>query len=465
VVPREKLSFILGNPPFLGKKEQSPDQKADLLRIFSGVQGAGVLDYVSCWFLLAARYAKDSKIEFGFVATNSVTQGEQVGLLWPVVFQCGPKISFAHRTFKWSNEAKGLAAVHCVIIGMAFQDRPEKSLYSYSSPTSAPYVQSVGKINAYLVDADNVFLPNRSEPLCAVPKLLEGVTPLDDGHLSLDEEGLQLLLSREPSANKWIRRWLTGHSFINNTRIYCLWLSEIDPASLRRMPAVMEMVERVRAFRLGSKSSRSFASRPWQFREIVFPERFLLIPKSSSESRQFLPMGVVEGAIASNACLVLPGSTTFHFGVLASTMHMAWMRNVGGRLKSDYRYSAGIVYNNYPWPDPLDDKARAAIEAAAQGVLDARAEFPDSTLADLYDPLTMPPALVKAHQKLDHAVDAAYLAAEKAAGRKPPRLNTDAERVAFLFERYQALVSLLPTAKPAKSRRRKAGADASDLDR
>jgi hypothetical protein len=422
------------------------------------------------------------------------------------MFGLGVSIGFAHRTFKWTNEARGKAAVHVVIVGFSCVDWPLKSLFSYAGPKDEPEFHQAREINAYLVDAPNVLLPNRAHAICDVPKLIEGITPLDDGHLVLDGEGMAELTRREPDAARWVKRWYTGHSFINDTKLFCLWLSDIDPASLRRLPAVLERVERVREFRLGSRSSQAFASRPWQFRETTIPSKFLLIPKSSSENRAFVPMGIVRDAVASNACLMLPEASIFQFGVMTSMMHMAWMRNVGGRLKSDYRYSAGIVYNNFPWPqlDPhtavipakagihLDSgveakmdsgfrrndeqagagpstsaagaayaqgerfrKHHAAIEAAAQGVLDARAQFPDATLSDLYDPLSMPPALVKAHQVLDRAVDAAYIAAEKAEGRKPPKLTSDAERVAFLFERYQALTSLLPATKPKRKVRRK----------
>jgi len=498
VVPRESLSYILGNPPFVGKKEQSSDQKAELLRIFSNAKGAGVLDYVACWYLLAAKYIVGTNIQCAFVSTNSITQGEQVGVLWSEMFALGVYIGFAHRTFKWTNEARGRAAVHVVIVGFSCVGRSVKSLFSYADPKAEPEFHQAGEINAYLVDAPNVLLPNRSRAICDVPKLIEGITPLDNGHLVLDGEEVAELIRREPEAARWLKRWYSGHSFINDTKLFCLWLSDIDPASLRRLPAVLERVERVREFRLNSRSSQAFASRPWQFRETTISSEFLLIPKSSSENRPFVPMGIVRDAVASNACLMLPEADIFQFGIMTSTMHMAWLRNVGGRLKSDYRYSAGIVYNNFPWPELPDDAApsnivtpaqagvhldsgvkakmdsglrrndeqgntsavaenkhRAAIEAAAQGVLDARAEFPGATLADLYDPLSMPPALVKAHQALDRAVDAAYIAAEKAAGRKPPKLASDAERVAFLFERYQALTSLLPAAKPKRTGRRK----------
>ncbi len=458
VVPKERLSYILGNPPFVGKKEQTAEQKSDLLAIFSDVKGAGVLDLVCAWFLKAARAMQGTRISCGFVSTNSTTQGEQVGILWGALYPLQARITFAHQTFRWTSEAAGAAAVHCVIVGFSCAgDAPIQGIYVQPKGAETSLFIAARQINAYLVDAPAVLLPNRRNPLCGVPKMVEGITPLDDGHLSgLTQVEMDRLVAAEPNSVRWVRPWRTGHGFINSIPSYCLWLADASPSELRSMPEVMVRVERVRSFRASSRSSQGFAARPSHFRETVVPSEFLLIPKSSSEVRAFIPMAVERGAVASNACLMLSGATVFHFGVMTSTMHMAWVRSVCGRLKSDYRYSAGIVYNNFPWPEPLDDKARSAIETAAQAVLDARAAFPDSTLADLYDPLSMPPALMKAHQQLDRAVDAAYTAVEKAAGRKAPKLSTDAERVAFLFERYQALTSLLPAEKPKRGRGKRA---------
>lgn len=426
IIPAQNLSYIFGNPPFVGKKEQSKKQKQEVLDIFKGVKGSGIIDYVSCWFMKAVLFIQGTRIECAFVSTNSITQGEQVSVVWPALFEHGATINFAHKTFKWSNEAKGKAAVHCVIIGFSLHERSKKFLYTYSNVTLPPERSAVKNINAYLVDAPNVLLPNRTKSILNMPKLIEGITPLDNGHLLLSPEEKGRLLETEPQASQWIKRWYSGNNFINNILHYCLWLSDIEPHALRHMPKVLEKVERVREFRLNSKSSQSFATRPWQFRETKIADQFLLIPKTSSENRSYIPMGIITGAIASNACLMLPNATLYHFGILTSTMHNAWMRAVAGRLESRYRYSVGIVYNNFPWPQEPSDTKRQAIENAAQAVLDARALFPESSLADLYDPLTMPPVLLKAHHKLDKAVDAAY-------GRS---FASEADRVAFLFALY-----------------------------
>ncbi|MCU0753814.1 MAG: hypothetical protein MUE46_01660 [Xanthomonadales bacterium] len=460
VVAREQLSFILGNPPFIGSKMMSEEQRTDLLTVAGPLKNAGLLDLVCGWYLKASEFAAGSGIDIAFVSTNSICQGEQVGILWGEIFARGWQIAYAHRTFRWSNEARGVAAVHCVIVGMSLRPPAQRRLFDYPTIDSPALEGRVGQINAYLVDAPIVLLPNRSEPICAVPPIAIGNKPIDGGHYLFTTEERDAFLQREPAAAKWFRRWLGSDEFINGWERWCLWLGECPPDQLRKMPVAMERVEAVRRTRLDSKSAptRALAATPTRFHVENIPQApYLVIPEVSSERRPYIPIGFMPPeTLCSNLVKIVRDAELWHFGVVHSVMHMAWMRNVAGRLKSDYRYSAGIVYNNYPWPEPLDDKARAAIEASAQTVLDARAAFPDSTLADLYDPLTMPPELVKAHQKLDRAVDAAYLAAEKAAGRRPPRLSTDAERVAFLFERYQALSSLQPAAKPAKSRRRKA---------
>jgi hypothetical protein len=458
VVPKGRLSYILGNPPFVGKKEQSREQKEDLLRIFPDESGAGVLDFVACWFLLAARYMQGTSISCAFVSTNSITQGEQVAVLWSAVMRLGVSIGFAHRTFRWSNEARGNAAVFCVIIGFGHVERSGKVIFDYAAPTAEPLSLTARSINPYLVDADFTVLPNRKVPICAVPPMSEGSALIDDGHLVLSPEERENLVACCKQAIDWIRPLAAGSDFINGNARYCLWLGDASPGDVRACAPVRERVEKVRQFRLASQreATRKLAQLPMMFGELRQPVgRYIMLPKTSSERRSHVPMGYLEPEhVVNNTSLFVEGAAPFHFGVLMSAMHMSWLRAVGGRLKSDYRYSAGIVYNNFPWPETLDDKARSAIETAAQAVLDARAAFPDSTLADLYDPLSMPPALVKAHQQLDRAVDAAYTAVEKAAGRKAPKLGTDAERVAFLFERYQALTSLLPAESPKRGRRK-----------
>ncbi|MFO1517316.1 MAG: DNA methyltransferase [Lysobacterales bacterium] len=461
VVPAARLSYILGNPPFVGKKEQSREQKADMARVFAGMKGAGVLDFVAAWYLLAAKHIAGTTIRCAFVSTNSITQGEQVGVLWSELYRLGMHIHFAHRTFKWTNEARGKAAVHCVVIGFSSVEQSAKVICDYERPDGEPHMVEAVRINPYLVDAPEVFLEKRSAPISPqAPPIKYGNMPIDDGHLILSDEERSNVLAIEPGIESCIRRYYGGDEFINGIRRWCLWLVDVAPSVIKSSAFLKERIELCRAFRAasGREATNQLAKIPGLFGEIRHPNGpYLLIPKVSSENRAYIPTGFLgPDAIASGTCLIVPMAQPFHLGVLSSQMHMAWTRAVCGRMKSDYQYSAGIVYNNFPWPEITDDTHRAAIEAAAQGVLDARAQFPDATLADLYDPLTMPPALVKAHQALDRAVDAAYIAAEKAAGRKAPKLGSDAERVAFLFERYQALTSLLPAAKPKAGRRRTA---------
>lgn len=481
VAPAEELDYVLGNPPFVGAKLMSEEQRADLLAATGNPKGAGLLDFVSAWYLKAADYLKSvrpgrsaestepkgSRTRCAFVSTNSITQGEQVAVLWEPMLASGLHIQFAHRTFQWNNEARGMAAVHCVIIGFGRDAKAPRRLFDYLDIKGEPQEVAASNINPYLVDAPDVLLPNRSVPLCNVPTIGIGNKPIDGGYFLLTPEERATLITREPGAVKYIKRWFGATEFLNSLERYCLWLADASPNDIRAMPAVVEIIDKVRRFRLGEipaksgreakagQSSLALAATPTRFHVSNLPTgEYLLIPRHSSEDRALIPMGFMSPEdLSGDANLISGSATRFHFGVMQSTMHMAWVRNVCGRIKSDFRYSAGIVYNNFPWPDLADDKHHTAIEAAAQGVLDARVQFPESTLADLYDPLATPPALVKAHQTLDRAVDAAYVAAEKAADRKPPRLGTDAERVAFLFERYQALTSLLPAIKPKRKQR------------
>ena len=344
-----------------------------------------------------------------------------------------------------------------------------KRLFDYEDIGGEAHELSANSINSYLVDATDALLPNRSKPLCSVPEIGIGNKPVDGGNYLFSTEERDAFIANEPGAAKWFRRWLGSDEFINGWERWCLWLGDCPPDELRKLPECRKRVEAARTFRLASKSepTKKLANIPTRFHVENIPnDNYLVIPKVSSERRAFIPIGFISPeTLCSDLVFIVPDATLLHLGIITSTMHMAWTRSVCGRLKSDYRYSGGIVYNNFPWPELTppqpspasrggseDDKHRIAIEAAAQGVLDARAQFPDATLADLYDPLTMPPALVKAHAALDKAVDAAYIAAERAAGRKAPKLGTDAERVAFLFERYQALTSLLPAAKPTKGK-------------
>jgi hypothetical protein len=456
VLPAERCSYVMGNPPFLGKTYQSKEQKADLTAVMQGIHGAGDLDFVCGWYVLAAQYMKSTGTQAAFVSTNSITQGEQVAVLWGEIQRLGMHTHFAHRTFQWSNEASGKAAVHCVIVGFGPQDQAVKTIYEYEDIKGLPHAVLVKRINAYLVDAPDVFLKKRTTPVCKVSPMSNGGKPTDGGNLLLSDEEKDALIAVEPKAANWIRPFLMGDEFINNIGRWCLWLVNIPPAELRAMPHVMKRVEGVRAMREASTkpATVALASTPTLFGEIRQPksERYLAIPKVSSERRQFIPIGYLDNeVICGDKIFFVDDASLFTFGVLTSTMHNAWMRQTCGRLESRYSYSNTIVYNNYPWPgfagEPLSDKHRTAIEQAAQCVLDARAQFADASLADLYDPLTMPPALLKAHQKLDTAVDAAY---QPSGGKKS--YASDAERVALLFELYQRITSLLPAHAVKKTR-------------
>ncbi len=496
VLPPERCSFVMGNPPFVGAKFMNDEQRQDVARVFTGMDNAGLLDFVCAWYVKAARYLRPSQMNpfsprekvadrpdegksasqtrCAFVSTNSITQGEQVGVLWGWLLAQGIKIHFAHRTFAWSNEARGKAAVHCVIIGFGLGDVPNKTIFEYDDIRGKPHAVAANNINPYLVDAPDVVLPRRSSPICAVPEIGIGNKPIDDGNYLFTRDEKDAFVKREPQAKKYFRRWLGAAEFINNIERWCLWLGDCTPAELRAMPEAMNRVQAVKTSRLASKSpsTRKLAETPTRFHVEFMPDKpFMVIPEVSSERRPFIPFGFLEPSVlASNKLRIAADAQLFDFGVLSSTMHMAWTRYTCGRLKSDYQYSIYIVYNNFPWPDSPTATQKQKIESAAQAVLDARAEFMlpspspqpspggrgskgesasakgSSSLADLYDPLTMPPVLVKAHQKLDAAVDAAY-------GKRT--FKNDAERVAFLFELYQKVTSLLP-AESVKPKRRAA---------
>jgi hypothetical protein len=450
VLPAPTCAYVLGNPPFVGAKFMNDAQREDTRAVFAGIDNAGLLDFVAAWYVKAARYmsgndANPGAMRAAFVSTNSITQGEQVGALWGWMLAQGVKIQFAHRTFSWSNEARGKAAVHCVIVGFGLGDVAEKTIFEYENIKGEAHAVKVANINPYLVDAPDVVLPRRSKPLCDVPEIGIGNKPIDGGHYLFTTDEKAAFLKLEPAAEPYFRRWIGADEFINGYERWCLWLGDCPPDKLRAMPEAMKRVQAVKAERLASKSppTRKLAATPTRFHVENMPDGpFLILPEVSSERRPFIPIGYVKPpTMASSLVKVMSSASLLHFGILTSTLHNAWVRAVCGRLESRYRYSAAIVYNNFPWPTPTD-KQRAAIEAAAQVVLDARAAHPGASLADLYDPLTMPPDLMKAHQKLDAAVDAAY-------GYKGAA--TDAARVAFLFALYQELSSLLP---PEKTHRR-----------
>ena len=449
VAPKE-LTYIVGNPPFVGAMVMNDAQREDVATVFLQTKGAGVLDYVAGWYIKATRYmaldTQTGRLKCAFVSTNSITQGEQVSLLWRQIQHLGVKIHFAHRTFRWSNEGRHIAAVHCVIIGFSLSDAASKTIFEYQTPTSEPLQIKASNINPYLVDASDLLIENRNAPLCPVPPMYFGNMPRDDGALLMDEAERQELLAEEPEAKAYVRPFLSAREFLNGIPRWCLWLVNAPASDLRNLSLIRKRIKRVKDFRLASKaaSTRAFAATPSLFAQIAQPESaFLLIPRHSSETRAYVPLGFFPPRfIVADSCLFIPDATLYHFGLLNSVMHMAWVRAVCGRLKSDYRYSKDIVYNNFPWPEATT-KQRSIIEAAAQRVLDARAAYPTCTLADLYDPLSMPAELVKAHQALDRVVDSAY-------GKT--NFLSEAERVAFLFVLYERLTSLFPTEKK-KTRR------------
>ncbi|WP_255806435.1 DNA methyltransferase [Treponema putidum] len=432
VVPKKELSYILGNPPFLGARVMSKDQSAEIVCLFNGVKNAGNLDYVTGWYKKAADYIKDTTIKCAFVSTNSICQGQQVPILWPLLFSQGIHIDFAHQTFKWSNEARGNAAVYCIIVGFSLNKDSDKKLFLYENVKGVPKEVPAKQINAYLMDAQNVFIDSRSKTIEESTKpLLFGSMPNDGRHLIIERDKYEDFVKQEPESQKYIKTFIGAEEFINNKKRYCLWLVNAEPKHLKQCPHILERIQKVREHREHSdrEATRKLAAMPSLFGEIRQPEtgHYLLIPSTSSERRKYIPIGFIDAStISSNANLIVPNATLYEFGILTSQMHMAWMRTVCRRLKSDYRYSAQIVYNNFPWPD-VSEAQKAAIMQKAQAVLDARAQFPDSSLADLYDPNTMPPVLTKAHAALDSAVDKLY---RKAA------FSDDAARTAFLFELY-----------------------------
>ena len=436
VVPKDKLNYIMGNPPFLGYSLQSKEQKEDMLSVYVDENGkpfktAGKIDYVSGWYYKAAQYMQGTNIRTAFVSTNSITQGEQVASVWKPLYEMfGVSINFGHRTFKWSNETRGCAAVHCVIVG--FDTIPNSYSIKYIFEGEGKR-QVATNISPYLIDAPTVFIESLSKPLCNVPTMKSGGKPVEGGNLIFTEDEKSDFVSREPLSEKYFRPFVSSDDYINGHPRWCLWLLNISPKELRMMPLVMERVEKVREFRLASvkAATREFANYPTRFMEIKQPDTdYLIIPATSSENRKYIPIGYLDkNTIASNAASFVPNATVYDFGILTSNVHMAWMRTVCGRLEMRYRYSVNIVYNNFPFPNPTDAQ-KEAIEKTAQGILDARELYPDSSLADLYDSLTMPPELRKAHEANDKAVEKAY-------GRK---FADEAEIVAYLMQEYQRLV-------------------------
>jgi restriction-modification enzyme MmeI-like protein len=450
ILPPEQCSYVLGNPPFVGKKEQSAEQKADMDVVWQDVKGAGVLDFVTAWYRLAADYIQNTEIKVAFVSTNSISQGEQVSVLWGhLLSRYRVKIHFAHRTFAWESEARGKAHVHVVIIGFAIKNMPEKRLYDYETDTRNPVVSIVSNISPYLIEGSDIVASKRSTSIADVPPMVFGTKVVDDGHFVLDSTERVDLEREYPHISRYIRPFMGGEEFLNGRKRWVLWLTDASPNDLRTCPPVMERIEQVRAFRAASKKGPTvaLAMTPSAIGEDRQPlSDYLLFPKVSSERRHYIPLGFLsKNIVANGSALVVPDANIYHFGVLSSRMHMAWMRQVCGRMKSDYQYSVSIVYNNYPWPENPTAKQRVSVESTARAVLDVRAGYLNqgSSLADLYDPLSMPPRLAISHADLDRAVDLCY---------RPQPFSSERLRVEFLFARYEELTApLLPT---TKSRRR-----------
>lgn len=436
VVPKNQLSYIMGNPPFIGYSLQSKEQKNDILSIYMDEKGkpyktAGKIDYVAGWYFKASKFMQGTAIRTAFVSTNSITQGEQVAGVWkPLYERFGIHIDFAHRTFRWDSEASLKAHVHCVIVGFSVaQNLKKRKLYVDGR------FKEVDNINAYLISAPNVFIETRTKPLCNVYKMTSGNRPADGGHLIIEENEYQDFLDNEPKAIPYIKRLSGATEFINNKKRWCLWLVGVSPAELRKMPKVMERIELCKADRLtGADDRKKLAETPALFRETKNPDTAIVVPRHSSENRRYIPFGFIgKDMILTDAAMCIPEAGVYEFGVLESNIHMAWVRAVCGRIKSDYRYSKDIVYNNFPWPTPTEQQ-KQKIEQTAQAVLDARSLYPDCSLADLYDELTMPPELRKAHHQNDIAVMQAYGFTKGSEAYK-----SEAACVAELMKRYEQL--------------------------
>ena len=431
VVSKDKLSYIIGNPPFIGANGVSKAQKQELLDIFGSKSNAGILDYVGGWYAKAATLIQDTNIRCAFVSTNSITQGEQVSILWNFLITKDITIDFAYKSFVWNSEAKNNAKVHCVIIGFSEKNNRTKILFNNDSK------QFVSSISPYLTEGDMIFVGRANRPLAPVEPITKGCQPTDGGNLIIEEEDYEGFINQEPQAQKYIKRLYGAVEFINNKKRYCLWLKGISPAKLRQMPKVLERVQKVKEMRLNSSATgtRKLSERPHEFRETYNFDSYILIPSTSSENRRYIPIGFMgKDDISTNANLIIPDASLFDFGILTSNVHMAWMRTVAGRLEMRYRYSAKIVYNNFPWPE-VTEAQKEKISKTAQAILDARALYPESSLADLYDELTMPVELRRAHQANDKAVMEAYGMTKIVDGKKT--WLTESETVARLFEMYE----------------------------
>jgi type I restriction-modification system DNA methylase subunit len=449
IVAPGECSYILGNPPFVGKKARNAMQTEDMDLVFGKIKGAGVLDYVCCWYLRAAEYIEGYGVRVAFVSTNSITQGEQPGVLWNALFgDHALKVHFAHRTFAWESEARGMAHVHVVIIGFGQSNAPDKRIYDYEMDPNHPTLTPARNISPYLVEGGDMALRNRTTPISNVPEIQFGNMPNDDGNLLLTDSEKESITVGDRRITKYLRPFISAKEYLHGETRWCLWLVDAPPSDLNGIPEIRRRAEAVQAYRSQStrKTTRELARYPSVFGEIRQPTtRYVLFPRHTSEQRPYIPISYFSPRhIVADSCLFVANASLYHFGVLSSLMHMAWVRQVCGRIKSDYRYSNNLVYNNYPWPEDVSEKQRERVERCAQGVLDARAAFPNSMLADLYDPVAMPPRLVKAHADLDRAVDRCY--------RAQP-FTSERLRIEYLFALYERLIAPLTTPVRAPRRR------------
>jgi len=445
-----KFDYIIGNPPFIGSKIMKQHQRNQIVKEFENIQGSGVLDYVTGWYIKAAKYIQDTNTKVAFVSTNSIVQGEQTSILWgQILNKYNIKIHFAHRTFKWSNEAKGNAAVYCVIVGFANFDTSNKSIFEYEDIKGEALEIKAKNINPYLVDAKNVFIEKRRKPICNAPEISFGSMPNDGGFLLLSDEDKKKICAADKVFEKYVRPLISGREFLNGIKKWCLWLENFDPTDISKSKELETRIKKVKEHRENStrEATRKLAQTPYLFGELRQPKSdYLVIPRVSSENRNIIPMALLtKNNIVGDTCLAVPHATLFHFGVLQSSMHMAWVKNVCGRLKGDYRYSNEIVYNNYPWPENTNEKQVKNIEIAAQKVIDARNLFSKNTLDELYKPTSMPQQLIKAHNELDKAVDAAY---------SKQHFTSEAKRMEFLFELYEKYTADL-FSKEKKTKKKK----------
>ena len=440
VISPDKLNYIMGNPPFLGYSMQDKSQKADILSVYVDEKGksyktAGKIDYVAGWYFKAAEMMQNTSIRTAFVSTNSICQGEQVASVWkPLYERFGIQIDFAWRTFKWASESNEQAHVHVIIVGFSNNAVTDKFLMENDRKNA------VANISPYLLNTPVVFVESRKKPLCTVPEMTTGNRPADGGHLIIEAEDYEAFVKKEPAAKKYIKRLMGAVEYINNRKRYCLWLVGVSPAELRKMPEVMKRVELCREARLsGAPDRQKLADTPTLFRETKNPAHYIIVPRVSSENRRYIPVGFLnEEYIPTDSVTLIPNTGIFAFGIISSNVHMNWMRSIAGRLKSDYRYSKDIVYNNFPWCNPTEAQKKK-IERTAQAILDARALYPDCSLADLYDELTMPPELRKAHVNNDMAVMEAYGFFMKPTSEHPSKWYSPSETVAALMKMYQEL--------------------------